>query len=169
MIIGVGIDIVEIERVDVRISSKVLTRSELLECEELSEKGRKEYLAGRFALKEAFFKALGTGLAGYSFKDVEFLKSAKGQPVLRVRRDFHASFNFAHVSLSHDKFAAAVVVLEKLKGGVFISKRLEIFEVLSEREEMFEIDTDLGPFELMKILEREDAQLIKYGNIWEVG
>jgi len=72
-----------------------------------TEKRKIEYLAGRFAAKEAFVKALGTGIGEVSFQDIEILSSG-GKPVCNYK-DFKC-----HVTISHtDEYAVAFVLLEK--------------------------------------------------------
>lgn len=165
MIVGVGIDVLEVERVPERFAERILGESEKKLY--LARKCRREFIAGRFALKEAFFKALGTGLNGHSFTDVEFLES-NGKPVVCVHKDF-GFFNYAHVSLSHDRFVVAIVVLEKRKGDIivegdegFLKKR---FEILGNSVEGWEIETSLPPFTLKKLLESAGCRLVRYGNI----
>jgi len=84
MIIRTGIDLVEVHRlaqVDPRIRTRFLIRvytpAELEICGNSNEK-----LAGRFAVKEAVSKALGTGIGPISWQDVETLDGAMGEPVL---------------------------------------------------------------------------------------
>ncbi|MDY0395459.1 holo-ACP synthase [Virgibacillus halophilus] len=75
-----------------------------------SDKRRVEFLAGRFAAKEAFSKAAGTGIGHLGFKDMEVLPNEKGAPRLRVK-----GFEQYHifVSLSHSEaYAVAQVVME---------------------------------------------------------
>jgi len=117
MIIGVGVDVVDIERVDERLAKRILTDRELQEFQRVHNK--KQFLASRFAVKEAFFKALGTGLRDFSFKDVELTHNELGKPVLVFHRDI--GFNFAHVSVSHDRVAMAMVLLEKREGGIYVA------------------------------------------------
>jgi len=117
MIIGVGVDVVDIERVDERLAKRILTDRELQEFQRIHNK--KQFLASRFAVKEAFFKALGTGLRDFSFKDVELTHNELGKPVLVFHRD--VGFNFAHVSVSHDRVAMAMVLLEKREGGIYVA------------------------------------------------
>jgi len=57
MIKGIGVDIVKIDRIDFKIVNKVLSKEELNLFNEMSEIRKREFLAGRFALKEALFKA----------------------------------------------------------------------------------------------------------------
>ena len=118
MIIGTGVDIVDINRVNERIAKRILGTTEVREFER--KKHKKQYIAGRFAAKEAFFKALGTGLKESSFQDVEFITNSLGKPVVLLHRDF-PGFNYAHVSISHDTVAIAQVVLEKQTGGIILS------------------------------------------------
>ena len=75
-------------------------------------------LAARFAAKEAFGKALGTGLAGIVLKDIMVLNQRNGRPELRLRGTALAALeksgaNRAHISLTHPgDNAVALVVLE---------------------------------------------------------
>lgn len=84
MIVRTGIDVVEIHRlagvnprIRTRFLERVFTPEELRICEDSNEK-----LAGRFAVKEAVSKALGTGIGPISWRDVETLDGAMGAPVL---------------------------------------------------------------------------------------
>lgn len=115
MIIGIGTDIVEIERIHKigieRLSKKILTENELQRMPS-SDKRRLEYVAGRFAAKEAISKANGTGFgAEFSFLDVEILSTESGAPIVHWKdKDF-----VVHLSISHsDQYAIAMVVIEKL-------------------------------------------------------
>jgi len=79
-----------------------------------------ESLAARFAAKEAFGKALGTGLAGIVLKDIIVVNGNNGKPELQVVNTALAALeksgaNRIHLSLTHEReYAAAVVVLEVL-------------------------------------------------------
>ncbi len=168
MIVGIGVDIVDISRVEEKISKKVLTEAEIEQMERMKPQRRKEYIAGRFALKEAFFKALGTGINGHSFKSVEFLSLESGRPVMKILKDFYPVFNYAHVSLSHDKLLVAVVILERRRGGVFVKGECDGFEIVSKSGEILEIETDLPPYELLRVLRERGCELLRYGNILEV-
>jgi len=124
MIVGVGLDVVETERIaralalhGRRFEERVYTAAELAECAERAD--RAQALAGRFAAKEAFLKALGTGSAhGVSFREVEVVREHGGTPALRVTGSAAAEVRRKgvrqlHVSLSHQPgLAAAVVILE---------------------------------------------------------
>ncbi len=163
LIVGVGVDVLRIDRVDLKLSKKILTDWELKEFE--SRKNKKEYLAGRFALKEAFFKAMGTGIDGNSFKDIEFTTGDNGKPQMGVYKDFPIVFNFAHLSLSHDLVAVALVVLERIEGGVFIRGNIEDFRIVNRNDEFLEVDSPFGPFKTKDIVERSGGELLKYGNM----
>ncbi|WP_456400760.1 holo-ACP synthase [Mesoaciditoga sp.] len=115
MIVGVGIDIVDISRVTERLAERILSPKE----HEIWTKKGNEFLAGRFALKEAFFKALGIGIREYRLRDVSFLPDEFGKPHIeenetlkKIRGKY--KFEIVHASLSHDKgTAVAVIVLER--------------------------------------------------------
>ncbi len=84
MIIRTGIDLVEVHRlaevnprIRARFLQRVFTPEELLICRDSNQK-----LAGRFAVKEAVSKALGTGIGPISWQDVETLDGAMGEPIL---------------------------------------------------------------------------------------
>ncbi len=116
MIIGIGLDLIEIDRIDKlrdrtdRFPRRILTDAELDRYQSLPEKRQTEFLAGRFAAKEAFSKAVGTGIGKeLSFHDIEILTDAKGKPHI-----FKSSYGKVHLSITHTKtYAAAQVVIEK--------------------------------------------------------
>jgi holo-[acyl-carrier protein] synthase len=114
MIKGIGIDIVELNRIEhlirnEKFKNRILTNNELLQFEKLSDKRKVEFLAGRFAAKEAFAKANGTGIGkDLSFQDIEIDTDQKGKPYI------HKPFkNGVHLSISHSQtFAVAQVIIE---------------------------------------------------------
>ena len=79
--------------------------------ETLGMKRKVEYLAGRFAAKEAYSKALGTGIGkAVSFQEIEILNAKTGQPVLTAPHHYQK-----HVSITHTNHDAyAVVILEEI-------------------------------------------------------
>ncbi len=109
----VGVDLVSISRFERALSrwgDKLLSR--LFTPEELADR-RAEHLAGLFAAKEAFLKALGRGLSGLSWHDVVVLKDRGGAPVLRLSERVGFKGRVA-LSISHDgDYAVAVCVLEE--------------------------------------------------------
>ncbi len=122
---GVGIDAIETERVKKlleetgdRFSLRVFTPQEIAYCE--ARKNSAEHYAARFAAKEAFMKALGTGKQlGLSWKEIEVANDALGKPEIRLSGRAKAlaeerGITAIHLSLTHLKgLAIAVVVLEK--------------------------------------------------------
>jgi holo-[acyl-carrier protein] synthase len=122
MIIGTGIDIIEIERLFPHVNedkflSRILTSGELSNYGNLSGKRKLEYLAGRFAVKEAFSKALGTGIGSqFSFMDIQVLNEENGKPFIEVLNKKILSDSVKiHISISHcNKFVVGQVILESL-------------------------------------------------------
>jgi len=118
MIIGIGLDIVELDRIsevlnrNPKFINRILTEKEKEYYYRLSNKRKIEFLAGRFAAKEAFSKAIGTGIGQkVSFLDIEVLYNESGKPI--VIQEVITSH--VHVSITHSKqFAAAQVIIESL-------------------------------------------------------
>jgi len=83
-------------------------------------KGGAHSLAARFAAKEAFGKALGTGLAGIVLKDIIVINSHNGRPEIQLVNTAlgaleNSGANRVHLSLTHEhEYAAAMVVLEEI-------------------------------------------------------
>lgn len=125
MIIGLGTDIVDMERVR-RIAERFGDRfaGHILHPEELEtwrENPRDTFLAGRFAAKEAVVKALGTGFSqGIRLADILVRKGADGEPILKLSGAAGEAaqaqgVTALHLSISHDRHSAlAVVILEKV-------------------------------------------------------
>ena len=118
MIKGIGLDLVELVRIreslvkDERLVIRILTYNEQKAFNKLqSTKRRVEYLAGRFAAKEAFSKAVGSGIGGLSFQDIEVLSNEEGAPMLSVKG--YESFQL-FLSITHtNQYAAAQVIIEE--------------------------------------------------------
>ncbi len=124
MIVGTGVDIVEVPRVAAAIErfgrrflERVFTPEEIRYCE--SKRNRAERYAARFAAKEAALKALGTGWKrGVAWRDVEVGREPGGRPTLRFSgkaAEFAARLGAKHaaLSLSHTaEQAIAQVILE---------------------------------------------------------
>ncbi|MBC8033798.1 MAG: holo-ACP synthase [Chitinophagaceae bacterium] len=124
MIAGVGVDMIEVDRVATRIEKEagfrelVYSKGEIEYCETKTRKF--EHYAARFAAKEAFFKALGTGwVAGTAFNEIEIVHNEQGKPkinLLGLTADSSVvqEISKISVSLSHLKtIATAIVILEK--------------------------------------------------------
>lgn len=117
MIFGVGIDLVEIERIKKTIEThhkfadRLLTEREMLSYNRIKTGQRQaEFLAGRWAAKEAFSKAFGTGIGSQlHFHDIEIMQTETGQPYVATTK-FKGQI---YISITHTAaFAAAQVVLE---------------------------------------------------------
>lgn len=111
MVKGIGTDIVLNARFshrEERFLSKIFTSFELEEMEKRANK--EEYLASRFAAKEAAVKALGTGFVGVTPLDVEIHEDEKGMPYLVLKKETGLHF---FLSISHEKdYSIAMVVAE---------------------------------------------------------
>ena len=124
MLAGLGTDLMEVERIAQKINKEsgfremVFSKTEIAYCE--SKTNKFEHYAARFAVKEAFFKALGTGwLEGTQFNEVEITNDESGKPALvllgKTKKTLSAwGISKIFVSLSHLKaIASAVVIIEK--------------------------------------------------------
>lgn len=123
MIIGIGTDIIEVDRIrksveaDKGFIEKVYTQNERDYCN--SKTNRAEHYAVRFAAKEAFFKALGTGWrGGMAFNEIEVTNDTLGKPLLLITGETKAYLDklgdvSMFITLSHVKLmAVAFVVIE---------------------------------------------------------
>lgn len=109
MIKGIGCDIVDLSRLDINNDSlalKILTAKEFeIFKNKKTFKQKKEFLGGRFAGKEAFFKEIGIEKGLNSFQDIEILNDINGKPYLNYSKSF--------ISLAHENnYAVAYVVIE---------------------------------------------------------
>lgn len=121
MIIGIGTDIIEIERIETAVKrtksfmNKVFTENEIKIFE--SRGFKSEVIAGNFAAKEAISKAVGTGFRGFGVKDIEILRDEFGKPIVNLsnrvyevlmRKDINI-----YISISHNRTnAIAYAVME---------------------------------------------------------
>ncbi len=123
MVVGIGVDIVEIERMRRALSNgdsmiqRVFTEDEIQYCSD--RKNRFQHFAGRFAAKEAALKALGTGWQqGIRWRDVEVLAGEMGKPLLKLYGKAKELFEKSGaktpmVTITHaDDYAVAMVVLD---------------------------------------------------------
>jgi holo-[acyl-carrier protein] synthase len=124
MIVGLGLDIAEIDRIEAAITrygapflERLFTPGEVAYCE--SHRNRYERYAGRFAVKEAAMKALGTGWRrGVRWRDIEIMREPGGKPTLRlegVAKQFadRLGVKSITVSITHSgNLALAQVVFE---------------------------------------------------------
>ena len=139
MVIGVGIDIIEVARIRAmmrkhsdRFLDRVFTPGERAYCEKARRAA--EHFAARFAAKEAFMKALGTGLsAGIVWTDVEVAHEAGGRPILILHNAAallarQLGVTNLQLSLTHVASNAAAVVVAQggIPAGIVKRKRSEL-------------------------------------------
>ncbi len=127
-IYGIGTDIINVSRIGkilkknkIEFKKKIFTKKEIFYCD--SKKNSESYYAKRFAAKEAFVKALGTGFSnGLLYKDVEIINNKKGKPIIKISSRSAKIINkilknkkySIHLSLSDDKpWAVATVIINK--------------------------------------------------------
>jgi holo-[acyl-carrier protein] synthase len=128
MICGVGIDVIEISRIKnellksgERFCKTIFTENEITYCQRGSNINvQSQCFAGRFAAKEAFFKAIGTGLrGGLTWKDIEVYNDEYGKPNFILKNKAletveDEGISNIKLSISHcNTVAIAVVILEK--------------------------------------------------------
>ncbi len=120
MITGIGLDIIELDRIRRIVErqpgfiKRVLTINEIEKFVALSKERKVEFLAGRFAVKEAYSKALGTGIGEeIGFQDIEVINDERGKPRITILKDSSTTTNIL-VSITHTRqYAAAQVILEE--------------------------------------------------------
>ena len=124
MIIGTGVDIIEVARIkrllekhSPRFEEKIFTADEILYCRSRAEPGI--HFAARFAVKEAVMKCLGTGMdQGIAFREIEVVNEDTGRPAIRMHGKGKELFSrlkieSIHISISHEKnYAIAQAIAE---------------------------------------------------------
>ena len=123
MILGTGIDIIEVERISVSVGRDsgfrdlVFSQNEIKYCN--AKAFPPEHYAARFAAKEAFLKAIGRGWdSGLSLHEIEIVNELNGRPSIRLSGETEKELSKMgikniHVSLAHLKsMATAIVILE---------------------------------------------------------
>lgn len=122
MIVGIGCDIIEIERIARAIKresfiQRVFTAKEAAYCQSRGQQAAASF-AARFAAKEAVLKALGTGLREGSLQEIAVANDALGKPLVQLSGHFAAlsrqlGVKNIQISLSHSRdFAVACVIME---------------------------------------------------------
>ena len=125
MVSGLGIDLVEVGRIEKiiekwgdRFTRRVFSDDENSYCR--NRFNSSEHYAVRFAAKEAFLKCVGLGIGrGISLNQIEVTLDNRGKPLLRVHAEANESLSGIqdeniHISLTHTKeYASAVVILER--------------------------------------------------------
>jgi holo-[acyl-carrier protein] synthase len=124
VILGTGIDLIEVERVVAayerfgeRFVGRILRPSELAYC--FLHKSPGPFLAARFAAKEAVSKAFGTGIGAHlGWQDIEICRKESGEPYVTLHEKGKILLDsrgarLVHLSLSHtEKHATAIAILE---------------------------------------------------------
>lgn len=121
MIKGIGTDIIEVKRIrklmedyGERFFTRILTDNEINYCTKFSKPDL--HFAGRFASKEAYSKAIGTGIGkNFSWKNIEILNDEKGKPyIVHLMENEYSKYKF-EISISHtEDYACAVVTCEEI-------------------------------------------------------
>lgn len=127
MVFGVGIDIIEIERIKKSVDkfeelflNKLFTENELKYC--LSKKNKYQHLAARFAAKEAIAKALATGWSkGFRWKDIEIINELNGMPKVTLYgalQKFLGTDKSLKITMSHsENYVACFAILYAASNG----------------------------------------------------
>tara|TARA_B100001027_G_C16258153_1_gene327996 strand:+ start:1069 stop:1446 length:378 start_codon:yes stop_codon:yes gene_type:complete len=125
MIFGIGTDLIKIKRIKninslEKFALKILSENELHLFNSLSNDKKITFISKQFAGKEAFSKALGTGIsAGIRFKEIEILRDEKGKPIftaINSLKSFMLNLGITrtHISFTDEReYAMAFAILEK--------------------------------------------------------
>lgn len=130
MILGLGLDIVDISRIEKTYGKfednflkKVFSSNEILKFNDFSNKvSRIKFLAKRFAAKEAFSKAIGTGIGKINFNEIEIYNDNNGKPgitktnkVNKIIKDIFNIDNYQiNISISDDaNISQSIVIISK--------------------------------------------------------
>ncbi|OXM13625.1 holo-ACP synthase [Paenibacillus herberti] len=129
MIVGIGHDLCEIDRVEKllaretggRFCERILTDREQLLAAPLEGRRLAEFVAGRFAAKEAVAKALGCGIgASAGFRDIAVLRGDSGRPICELSEHARLALGLdepivVHITITHEKgLASAFSVVERI-------------------------------------------------------
>ena len=119
MVKGIGIDIIEVSRIKGMMDKygdkffkRILTDNEIAYCK--SFVNAELHFAGRFASKEAYSKAIGTGISkNFGWKDIEILNDKRGKPYINHTKETEFSKLHFEISISHtNNYGCAVVICE---------------------------------------------------------
>lgn len=125
MIAGIGIDLVSIQRMGNKLAANnalrdtIFAAAEIEYCEKATNK--MQHYAARFAVKEAFLKAVGKGLllGTAALREIEVYQNEDGKPLIKLHNSLEIlrtthGWTSLHVSISHEgDMATAIVILEK--------------------------------------------------------
>lgn len=124
MIFGIGTDVIEIKRIkqamnrNPKIMNRIFTEQEIDYFKKRNM--NPQHIAGGFSAKEAVFKALGTGLGSFSWKDVEILRGDLGKPIVKTTSKVKKfveenGVNEIYISISHCReFAMATAIASSI-------------------------------------------------------
>jgi holo-[acyl-carrier protein] synthase len=125
MIVGIGIDLVSIQRIGNKLGGSdalrdtIFAPAEIEYCEKAANK--MQHYAARFAVKEAFLKAVGKGLllGTTALREIEVYQNEEGRPFIKLHHNLNTlriteGWTSIQVSVSHEgDMATAIVILEK--------------------------------------------------------
>lgn len=123
MILGIGVDIIEIERIKDSVDkfgdkflNKIYTKTELEYC--LSKTSKYQHLAARFAAKEAVYKALTSGWhEKATWQDIEISNQPNGMPIVKLKgklKSFLSKDSSLKISMSHSRdYVTCVAIIYK--------------------------------------------------------
>jgi len=142
MIFGIGTDIIEIDRVkkalqrNPKILNRLFTEYEITYFQ--SRNMNIQHIAGGFCAKEAVVKALGTGIRGFSWKEVEILRGSSGKPMVKLyskAKEIASKSKICtiSISISHSESYAMAVAIAELLPDAFVQLQDEMaFEFQEE-------------------------------------
>ncbi len=113
MIIGIGVDIVQISRLKLEHSKRILSNNEIVVFDKIKLQSKQlEYLAGRFSVKEAIIKAIGHTKYVIGMRDITIMNDDMGMPY--VKEPTYEDIRF-QISLSHEKeYSVGMCVIENV-------------------------------------------------------
>lgn len=124
MIYGIGIDIIETERIRL-VSQKPSFLEKVFTCEErelfLKSRNSVQMIAGRFAAKEAVSKALGTGIGKIGWHDIEVLQDSYGKPYVKL----HGRATELFKSISGEKIFLSITHVRSLAAAQAVVEKSE--------------------------------------------
>lgn len=148
MIMGIGIDIIEVSRIENAVSRNKKFLEKLFSKRELNYIASRNYnsstIAGMFSAKESISKALGTGIRGFNWKDIEIIHDKLGKPIVELNGNAREIANDKHLenislSISHDKKTAISIAIGE---GINYKKIEEKENVCETKDILIKRDKD---------------------------
>ena len=127
MVKGIGTDIIEIDRIEKAINREAFL-TKMFHNREIDyfkmRNMKPEFIAGRFAAKEAIVKALGTGFRGIKFKDIIVDRNSLGKPIVVLKGEAEKIASkygeyTIHISISHGRDNAIAYAIWEVKNESF--------------------------------------------------